>query len=146
VSRCYIDTSALLKWYVREARSDEFETFIRQAEDAIISQLAVVELRCALARRRRAGTIDSEAERIAYDTFTQDVTLGHLRVVAASTLWFADALALIENLPRIPLRTLDALHLAAARAGGCDAIATADRVMADAARALALALEFFGAG
>jgi predicted nucleic acid-binding protein len=144
VTGCYIDTSALLKWYVHEAGSEAVEAFIRQAKDAVISRLTVVELRCALARRRRAGTIDSQAERQAYDTFTQDVALGHLRVVPVDETCFADALALIESLPAIALRTLDALHLAAARGAGCDMIATADRVMAEAGRELDVAIEFFG--
>jgi len=43
-----------------------------------------------------------------------------------------------------PLRSLDALHLAIARDAGCASIATADRVLADAAAALGLeAVRFY---
>lgn len=45
----------------------------------------------------------------------------------------------------VPLRTLDALHLALAMASGADEIATADEVMARAAEQLQLAVHFFGA-
>ena len=43
-----------------------------------------------------------------------------------------------------PLRTVDALHLAAARACGAGQLATGDRVMAEAAGALGLEVAFFG--
>jgi uncharacterized protein len=50
----YIDTSALAKWYLNEPRSEDF--------GAVISRLTVVEFRCLIARRRRAGDIDLEDE------------------------------------------------------------------------------------
>ena len=52
---CYIDTSALAKWYLNEPRSQDFESYIRSQRGALISRLTVMELRCLLARRRRAG-------------------------------------------------------------------------------------------
>jgi predicted nucleic acid-binding protein len=51
---------------------------------------------------------------------------------------------LVERLASVPLRTLDALHLAAATEAGAGLVATADRVMADAAAALGLDVASFG--
>jgi predicted nucleic acid-binding protein len=56
---------------------------------------------------------------------------------------FLLAEALLGAYPGIPLRTLDALHLAAVRSSGVATLATADRVMAAAAAALGLACQTF---
>ena len=50
----YADTSALVKRYLEEPFSAEFDTLLQQGAMAI-SRLTVVELRCALARRRHIG-------------------------------------------------------------------------------------------
>ena len=49
----YFDTSALAKWYLNEARSDDVERYIQEHGPVAISELTVVEMRCLLARRRR---------------------------------------------------------------------------------------------
>jgi uncharacterized protein with PIN domain len=53
----YLDTGALAKWYLNEPFSEQFEAFIQEQPSAAISRLTVVEFRCLLARRRRAGEI-----------------------------------------------------------------------------------------
>jgi uncharacterized protein len=62
VSRCYIDTSALAKWYLEEPGSDEFEEFVNSIAERRISRLVTVELRRLLARRRRAGEVALDYE------------------------------------------------------------------------------------
>ena len=57
-----------------------------------------------------------------------------------------DALGLIERLPEVPLRTLDALHLAAAQLAAATTVATADAVMRESVTALGLDVRFFGDG
>jgi predicted nucleic acid-binding protein len=143
MSALYVDTSALIKWYVAEAHSEDFEAFIRDYPGAWISRLAVVELRCALARRRRAGGLDANMERAAYQTFEGDVRLGFITVLAVQDQHFIHALELIERLQRIPLRTLDALHLAVALGQGVTLLATADRIQAEAAKKLGLKTQLF---
>ncbi len=141
----YLDTSALAKWYVAEAGSDAFAAFVVEVPDAVISRLAVVELRCLLARRRRAGLISSAIETLVYRRFNEQVVAGHLRVEPLPDDRLLDALRLIEQLSDMPLRTLDALHLAAAQAAGAEVLATADTVQRRAAEALGLEVAFFGA-
>jgi len=63
---CYIDTSALAKWYVSEPQSERFEAFVRDLPEALVSQLAACELRCLLSRRKRAGDFDEAYERMAW--------------------------------------------------------------------------------
>jgi len=58
----YFDTSALAKWYLNEARSDEVESYIQEQGPVHMSDLTVVEMRCLLARRRRERSIDCKME------------------------------------------------------------------------------------
>jgi len=51
---------------------------------------------------------------------------------------------MIESLPSVPLRTLDALHLTVARDIPADIIATADKVMTEAAQLLNFKVVLFG--
>lgn len=139
----YLDTSALAKWYIAESDSDAFDEFIRDRAGALISRLTVVELRCALARRRRNREITAAVERAAFKLFESHVRDGLFSVLTMQDAHFVDALQILEELRRMPLRTLDALHLAVARASKAGAVATADRVMSSAAQALKFETHIF---
>ena len=132
----YIDTSALAKCYIREPRSLDVLDWAEQREDATTAALTLVEFRCLLARRRRAGQIDASLERRALAEFDHHVRGGAWRVHQGSFGDYASARDLIDVLPALPLLTLDALHLAAARAVSAVEFATSDKVQAEAARAL----------
>ncbi len=134
----YLDTSALAKWYLNEPFSEAFEEYIRARPDAAISRLTVVELRCLLARRRRAGEITKAIETRVYAAFEKDVNAGSLLVHPVADEHMIAALGMIERLGRYPLRTLDALHLAIAQGIHCRQLATADKTMADAGKAAGL--------
>ena len=136
MSGAYVDTSALAKWYVNEPGSDAFAAFIMRRAPATISRLTVVELRCLLARRRRAGDMPREIESEAYRLFEDDLRRGHLDLHPLDDTHAIAASGLLERLAAHPLRTLDALHLAIALEASAAVLATADRVMAHAAKAL----------
>lgn len=131
----YLDTSALAKWYLNEPFSEEFEAFIQELPSAVISRLTVVEFRCLLARRRRAGEITKTVESRVYASFEKDVGAGFLDVHPVADEHLIAAQGLITRLARYPLRTLDALHLAVAQGIHCRRLATADKTMADAGKA-----------
>ena len=139
----YLDTSALAKWYLHEARSEDVEAFLRQHDQASISRLAVVELRCLLARRRRHREIDTRTEQRILATFRRDVGAGFLEVHPLEDRHALTASDLISKLVKHPLRTLDALHLAVALGVGATRLATADRIMAAAATSLGIHVERF---
>lgn len=132
----YIDTSALAKCYIREPRSLEVLDWVDQQEQTTTATLTLVEFRCLLARRRRANEIDATLERQALAQFDSHVRGGAWRVHHGSLADFASARDLIDMLPDLPLRALDALHLAAARSAGANEFATSDKKQAEAARAL----------
>ena len=69
----YFDTSALAKWYLKEARSDDVEEYIQGHGPVDISDLTVVEMRTLLARRRRERNIDPKTEIKIYATFEEDI-------------------------------------------------------------------------
>lgn len=140
----YVDTSALLKRYIREHNSDAFEAWLAANAPGAISRLTFVEVRSGLARRRREGNIDGRLERAALEEIRTDLQDGTLTAYACADSHFADAFHLVDRLPDVPLRTLDALHLAIALSYACDGIATADDVMRKAAEALDLRVDFFG--
>jgi predicted nucleic acid-binding protein len=141
--KVYVDTSALAKWYIDEVDSDAFEAFIQHNPGAAISRLTVVEMRCLLARRRRNREITAKVEQSALKLFESDVRAGFLEVLAMTDTHFAEASDILDHVPHVPLRTLDALHLAVAAASGARLIATADRVMGEAARALRFETQLF---
>ncbi len=140
----YIDTSALAKRYLSEPGSDEFDRFLGRRTSVSISRLTAVELPCLLGRRRRNREIDADAERLAVEAFEDDIARGFLEVHPLEDRHALDAGNLLVRLATVPLRTLDALHLAIAAAIGANAVATADDTFAEAAAALRLRVEWFG--
>jgi predicted nucleic acid-binding protein len=110
----------------------------------VISRLGVVELRCLLARRRRAGDLTRRYEQQALATFQDDVSAGDLRVEPLADSHTLIAARLVEGLIDHPLRTLDAMHLAVAQCLTVRLVATADRQLASAAEALGFEVAVFG--
>jgi len=139
----YFDTSALAKWYLNERRSEDVERYIRAHGPVSISTLTVVEMRSLLARRRRERSIDARTEMRVWGTFEEDVRLGFLIRHPLEDGVVASAAHLLAVAARVPLRTLDVLHLAVAREIQANAVATADKVQAAGAQALGLSVVRF---
>ena len=144
MTSAYLDTSALAKWYLHEPGSEAFEAFVVDLPSALISQLTRVEMRCLLARRRCSGTIGPGTERSAARLFENDIRSGHLVVLEVGEPCWAEAVALVDRLSEVGLRTLDALHLAIAHDARADMFATADRALAKAAARLGFEARTFG--
>ena len=134
----YIDTSALAKCYIREPRSLDVLDWADTQDGVATSPLTLVEFRCLLARRRRANQIDLPLERLALAEFDRDVHARTWRLYQDAAGLFDEARQLIDLISEVPLRALDALHLAYARHYDAKVFATADKNQADAARALGL--------
>lgn len=138
----YLDTSALAKWYLDEPGSEAFATWIQAEDDEVwISSLTVTEMRCLLARRRRSGELTTHQESLAFSTFREDLDRGHLFLQAIEDRHVTAAVHLIDQLSDHPLRTLDAIHLSVARDLRTDRLATADAVMAEAAKTLDISVQ-----
>ena len=135
-SAAYLDTRALAKWYLNEAGSEQFFTYLQALGSAFISSLTRTETRSLLARRRRMGDLDAGLEALLYSALLDDIASGALLLQPLDDTRFDDAANLIARYPEHPLRTLDALHLAIARNLRLDTLATADVGVADAACAM----------
>ena len=139
----YFDTGALAKWYINEAKSEDVEQYIREQGPVSISDLTVVEMRCLLARRRREKSIDAKMETEIFATFQEDIREKFLICHQSPEGWAAGAVNLLSVLSDIPLRTLDALHLAIAKDLTADILATADNIMASGAKAMGISVVRF---
>lgn len=143
VTEVYLDTSALIKLYVAEAFSTEVERLVAEVDGLVISRLSMLEWHCAMSRRLRVGQISGDYLNLARTEFTRHLSEAYFRIVPFDDTLLIDALRVLDSVKPIPLRTLDAIHLTAARNAGVTRIATADRVMADAANQLNLAADTF---
>ena len=123
----YLDSSALVKTIVREAETAALRRFLRNTTVHASCALAMTEVLRAVRRANPA------AMGMAHQV------LGRLVVLELTDALFIDA----GLLDPPELRTLDAIHLAAARSLGADlaAVVTYDERMADAGRSLGLPVE-----
>jgi len=139
----YFDTSALAKWYLNEAGSDDVEKYIQEHGPVDMSDLTVVEMRCLLARRRREGNIDPKTEIKIFATFEEDIRQRFLICHPLPDGLTAGAVNLLSVHPDLPIRALDALHLMIAREIRAEVLVTADRVMVAGAKAMGFSVVRF---
>jgi predicted nucleic acid-binding protein len=128
----YLDTSALVKLVSHEAESDALVAFLADRQTPVSSELAVVELLRAAQRRNQETVVRAE------------MVLSRLQIVTLTRV-------LLERAARVApvqLRSLDAIHLAAALelSVELEAIVTYDDRMADAARRHGIAVVMPGRG
>lgn len=126
----YVDSSALLKRYVEEPDSETAEALLRSDPSLLTARHTVVEVRRNLAR-----LLDERDAAAARSAFMQDLAVLSIVELDEATCEIAAAIAELTG-----VRTLDALHLAAAqRAGGAAVpLLTFDLRQAQAARSLGL--------
>lgn len=132
----YFDTSALAKWYLPEEHSNEVEEYIQEHGPVVISDLTVVEMRNLLARYRREGSLDPNTEIKVFATFEEDIRQKFLICHPLSDGVARGAVNLLSVLCDLPLRMIDAMHLAIAKEIQTEILATADPVMAAGAKAM----------
>jgi uncharacterized protein len=125
----YVDSSALLKRYVDEPDSETAESLLRSDPSLLTARHTIVEVRRNLARLLDES--DTAAARSAFNDDLQAISIVELDEVTCDT---AAGIAELTG-----VRTLDALHLAAAqRIGGPVPFLTFDVRQAQAARSLGL--------
>jgi uncharacterized protein len=129
----YLDTSALVKRYVAEQGSAWVEA-LAASEPVAVSSLAAVELASALARRTREGDLTLEERDSIFRSFIEDARQ-YVMLAVTKPMTEDTATILLTSPASIPLRALDALHLAAARVAFASArrrgVATGSFITAD---------------
>jgi len=125
-----VDSSALLKRYIDEPDSEAAEALLRSDPSLLTARHTIVEVRRNLAR-----LLDETDAAAARSAFTQDLRVFSIVELDEVT---CETAAAIAEMTRV--RTLDALHLAAAQRVGGSAVPflTFDLRQAQAARTLGL--------
>lgn len=136
----YCDTSALLKLYLPEVGSDEFNEILEGRDDVIVSDLAVTEIISAMARRLRQGALSRVAARRLQQAIIGRLDQGLYHRVELTREVHRRAEHFLVSLPGTPLRAADALHLALAASARSASLASFDSRLAAAGRAVGLAV------
>jgi len=132
----YWDSSALVKLYAKEADSAVFEQFAAGSQTGLCtSRLAFYEIQTTLRRKEAEGTINPGTAAGTYQRLQKDAVNGRIRVIEFSAdveMQFQNVLRLcFQQTPLVFVRTLDAIHLAAAIATGeAEFVATDKRLRA----------------
>ena len=127
----YLDSSALAKLYVPEAESEILDTFLRGRRDLMISDLCITEVISAVARRRREGALEVGQANQIRDALLSDANSFRRLDLAPFIHRAAERMLLFTE--SVPLRTLDALHIALALSGEATCVVTFDNRLSEAA-------------
>lgn len=141
----YWDTSTLVKLYAQEGDSLLFENFASNATSkAVTSRIALYEARATFRRKEAEAILQPGTAETLYSQLMQDLAAGQWRLVeleADAEREYGQVLGqCYQQIPPIPLRTLDALHPASAPVAGETELVATDKRMREAAKLLGLAL------
>jgi len=128
----YVDTSILGAYYCPEPLSAAAEDALRQFKTPVISVLSEVEFCSLISKKCRLKELKERQAKEILDLFSNHVAEGFYRRISLNTEHFLKARLLVASMDSA-LRTLDALHLAAALAEGLTLV-TADREFARAGK------------
>ena len=130
----------MLKLYLPEPGSDEFNEIVEGRDDILVSDLAVTEIVSATARRLRQGSLPREAARRLQHAILGRLDEGVYHRVELTREVHRRAEHLLLTLEDTPLRAADALHLALAATARAASLASFDARLVAAARAAGLAV------
>lgn len=136
----YLDSAIIVKLLVREADSDWFNRELA-GHTFETSELALAEVRSALLAKERAGQITSRERASAAERFSEMIDDEMIKLFPLNRVVLERASAMqLACHPRIPLRTLDALHIATCDLHKCGTLSTTDARMRSACGHFAIAL------
>ena len=126
----YLDASALVKLFAPEEGSDALNRALAGLTDVIVSDLALAEMASALGRRTREQRLTREEAQRLYREASKLHASSRRAELTPPIHRRAERLMLSLT---IPLRTLDALHLATALDAEAATVVTCDPQLRDAA-------------
>lgn len=136
----YLDTSALLAYYLPEPRSEAFNALISAAASPAISNLVECEMVAVIGQKVRGGSYNRRDADRALGRFRSDVQRGAFRYIVVDDRLIQAAITLLESFG-VALRTLDALHVTAVLEYQCSLV-TGDARMAKAAERLGVTVSY----
>jgi len=128
----YVDTSVLGAYYCPEILSANAESELLKIAGPVVSNLSDVEFCSLISRKRRLKELTDRQAIEILNRFDSHAAEGFYRRIALSAEHFFKARQFV-SLAESSLRTLDALHLAAAVTESLTML-TADRTLAHAAK------------
>jgi len=129
----------VLKLYLPEPESQEFNQTVHGRDHLLVSDLAVTEAVSALSRRLRQGEITLPNVRRIQHVVAARLDTGTFRRVELSRDVHRRAERFLMTLTQTPLRAADALHLALATSAHAGSLASFDARLRAAAQAVGLA-------
>ena len=135
----YLDTSVLVALYLPERKSEEIQRFVRSLEKAALSSLCEAEFYSAVSRRIRMREIARKDGHRVLSQFQLHMKNRVFESYPVMQKEYNIARDWIGNFG-MPLRTLDALHLAVVFANSLDFV-TADFACAKSARLIGIHTE-----
>lgn len=136
----YLDSCIIVKLLVVEPDSELFVGALN-GKPLVTSELAQVEVFSALLARERAGKIEAADRQAAWKEFHARVGAGEIKIEPLNSIALRKATQCLERChPDVPLRTLDAIHLATADLCQDFPFVTTDARLRDAAQKLGFEL------
>lgn len=140
----YYDTSAVLPLYLSEPATEAAQgALTRDFGQLVTSALTLVELRSGLARYQREGVLTAAQADTIFERAQRDLNSTPRRLELTREV-LAEAVRLLKIGGAIPLRTLDALHVATCLRYGTNGFVTNDRQQARLAQAVGLDAHWLG--
>ena len=131
----YLDTSVLVKLFTRDIESDFYGNLTDG--QTVCSVLAYTEMWSALLAKERLGALKANLRRKAWEEYDRCVMSEMIELLPMGPAIFKRANRILEAChPQVPLRSLDALHLATADQAQDWPLATHDARMREAAALL----------
>ncbi|MBA2276925.1 MAG: type II toxin-antitoxin system VapC family toxin [Chloroflexia bacterium] len=135
----FLDASVVIAYYLEETYSERVQEIYRQEVELYLSELVELEVFSALSRLVRLGSLQLDAAHRTRAMFSEHLDAGlyaRVHLQAGHFRWARDAIVRFD----LPLKSPDALHLAAALRAGLRLI-TADRQLARNAESLGVGCE-----
>ena len=134
----YLDTAIIVKLLVDEHDTDYFQNALAGALLSS-SELAFTEVRAALLTKERNKLISARQRDAAWQVFTDRVQARDIDLHPLNGLVLRKANHILARCyPKVPLRTLDAIHTAACDLSQDFPLCTTDKRMRDAAGVLGI--------
>lgn len=127
----YWDSSALIKLYLAESDSIVYDRIVAEStEETVVSEIAEPEILCALRRRELDGSIPRGAPERIYRKVRAHIAAGRVELIPYGSQVTAEVERVVKIAYRdkgIPVRAIDAIHMATARLVGARRMVTADK-------------------
>ncbi|MBI2947502.1 MAG: type II toxin-antitoxin system VapC family toxin [Verrucomicrobia bacterium] len=136
----YLDSCVIVKLVSHEPDSEAYHRLVI-GQFLVTSELAVVEVRSALLAKERAGRISRRDRLMGWGLFQEKVRGQEFLLLLLDRHVIERAGAVIDQChPQVPLRTLDAIHVATAELRGGEQMCSSDQRVCDASDLIGLSL------